>query len=85
MDAFEQALLSHTKRCYSAALALTRNPDRAQNMARHVITEAWQLRDSANGGHDIKKRLLTALRKEYLKDQLDVRAVGKEVEHVECT
>ena len=84
-EVFEQVLLLHTEMCFSVALALTRNPNRAQDLARHVITEAWQQRDSANGRHDIKKELLTALRRRYLHDCLEAGAVGKEAALAVCT
>jgi len=68
VEAFEQVLLSYTEMCYSVALALTRNPDRAQDLTRNVLMWAWHLRGSADGEKDIKKKLLIALRKTFLKD-----------------
>jgi len=65
-ETFEQVLLSHAEMCYSVALALTRNPHRAQDLARHVLTWAWHLRDSADGEKDIKKKLLEVLRERFL-------------------
>jgi DNA-directed RNA polymerase specialized sigma24 family protein len=63
---FEQVLLSHAELCYSVALALTRDPYRAQDLARHALTWAWHLRDSADGKENIKKRLLEVLRERFL-------------------
>jgi DNA-directed RNA polymerase specialized sigma24 family protein len=74
VEVFKQALLSHAEMCFSVAFALTRDPDRAQDLAAHVLTRAWQLRDSVNGRHDVKKTLLTALRKRYLEVGCGVRA-----------
>ena len=68
VDTFEQVLLSYTKMCYSVALALTRNPARAQDLTRNVLTWAWHLRGSEEGEKDIKKKLLIALRKRFLSD-----------------
>lgn len=70
LKAFEQVLLSHTEMCYSVALALTRNPDRARDLTRNVLTWAWHLRSSADGEKDVKKKLLIALRKGFLKNYL---------------
>jgi DNA-directed RNA polymerase specialized sigma24 family protein len=67
-EAFEQVLLSHTDMCYSVALALTRNPDRAQDLTRNVLTSAWHERGGEDGEKQIKKKLLIALRKTFLKD-----------------
>lgn len=64
--AFEEILVSYAEMCYSVAFALTRNPHRAQDLARHVLTWAWHLRDSADGGKDIEKKLLKALRDRFL-------------------
>jgi DNA-directed RNA polymerase specialized sigma24 family protein len=68
VDTFEQVLLSYTEMCYSVALALTRNPGRAQNLTRNVLTWAWHLRGSTDGEKNIKKKLLIAMRKTFLKD-----------------
>ena len=65
-EAFEQVLLSYAEMCYSVALALTRNPRRAQNLARYVLTWAWHLRDSAHSKKDIKRKLLEVLRERFL-------------------
>jgi DNA-directed RNA polymerase specialized sigma24 family protein len=74
-DVFEQVLLSHAEMCYSVALALTGNPEGAQNLAREILTEAWHLRDSAHGRKELKKRLLLGLREKFLKDRSEARAV----------
>lgn len=63
--AFEEVLGSYVDMCYSVAFALTRNPDRAQDLARHVLTWAWRLRDRAHGRKDIKKQLLEVLRERF--------------------
>ena len=68
LEAFEQVLLSHTEMCFSVALALTRNLDQAQDLTRNVLLWAWHLRGSAAADKDIKKKLLIALRKTFLKD-----------------
>ena len=65
-EAFEQVLLSYAEMCYSVALALTRNPRRAQNLARYVLTWAWHLRESADAENGIKKKLLKVLRERFL-------------------
>ena len=84
-DIFEQALLSHAEMCYSVALALTHDPKRAQELARRVLTGAWQLRNSANGREDIKRKLLTALRRRHLKDCIAIRADENKMALAECT
>ena len=63
---FEEVLISYAEMCYSVAFALTRNPDRAQDLARHVLTWAWHLRDSADGEKGIKRKLLKVLRERFL-------------------
>lgn len=77
-EVFEQVLLSHAEMCYSVALALTRNPERAQELARQVLTGAWHLRDSAQSRDNIKKKLLTALRQRFLQDRREALAVTSE-------
>ena len=77
-EVFEQILLSHAEMCYSVALALTRDPDRAQELARHVLTDAWHLRESAEGRAHIKKKLLTGLRQRFLLDRCKPFAIMKE-------
>ena len=67
-EAFEGVLLSYAEMCYSVAFALTRNPERAQDLARHVLTWAWGRRDSADGQKDIKRKLLEVLRERFLQD-----------------
>ena len=67
-EAFEGVLLSYAEMCYSVAFALTRNPERAHDLARHVLTGAWGLRDSADGQKDIKRKLLEVLRERFLQD-----------------
>lgn len=84
-DAFEQVLLSHTEMCYSVAFALTRNPVRARNLTRNVLTWAWHLRRSADSGKDIKKKLLTALRETFLKDYRQPCGLGNHAMHEENT
>ena len=71
-EAFEEVLLSYAEMCYSVAFALTRNPHRAQDLARHVLTWAWHLRDSAHGEKDIKKKLLEVLRERFLQHYCQV-------------
>ena len=70
--AFEEVLISYTEMCYSVALALTRNPKRAQDLARHVLTWAWHRRDSAHSEKDIKKKLLKVLRDRFLQHYCQV-------------
>lgn len=68
----EQVLLSYVEMCYSVALALTRDPNRAEGLARSVLAEAWHLRDTVLDKKDIKRNLLTALRKNFLNDHCRV-------------
>ena len=65
-EAFEEVLISYAEMCYSVAFALTRNPHRAQDLAKYVLTWAWHLPDSAHGKKDIKKQLLEVLRERFL-------------------
>ena len=65
-EAFEQVLLSYAEMCYSVAFALTRNPDRAQDLARHALTSAWRLRNGADGEKNVKRKLLEVLRERFL-------------------
>jgi DNA-directed RNA polymerase specialized sigma24 family protein len=67
-ETFEQVLLSYAERGYAVAFALTRDPDRARDLARHVLTSAWHLRDGTHGKREIKTKLLTALRNRFLKN-----------------
>ncbi len=83
-EAFEQVLLAHAEMCYSVALALTRDPEQAQELAGRVLTRAWCLRNSARGRESIKTKLLTALRGKYLKDRLDAGAAGNEAGFAEA-
>jgi DNA-directed RNA polymerase specialized sigma24 family protein len=85
VEVFEKALLSHTEMCFSVAFALTHNPNRAEDLARRVLTEAWRLRGSADGGHGIKKKLLTALLKGYLNDCLEASAFENEAANAVST
>jgi DNA-directed RNA polymerase specialized sigma24 family protein len=71
-EAFEQVLISYAEMCYSVAFALTRNPHQAQDLARHVLTWAWHLGDSADVEKGIKKRLLNVLRERFLQDYYQV-------------
>ncbi len=66
LEGFEQVLLSYAEMCYSVAFALTRNPRRAQDLARYALTRAWLLRATAAGRKDIKHTLLKTLRERFL-------------------
>ena len=74
----DQVLLSYVEMCYSVALTLTRNPDRAQELAGSVLTAAWHSRDTVLDKRDIKWNLLTALREEFLNDRWDALAKSSE-------
>jgi len=63
---FERVLLSHVEMCYSVALALTRNPDRAKALARYALTWAWRRCESPDDQKDIKRKLLKVLREWFL-------------------
>lgn len=65
-ETFEAVLISYAEMCYSVAFALTRNPQRAQDLAKYVLTWAWHLRDSADREKDIKTKLLSVLRERFL-------------------
>jgi DNA-directed RNA polymerase specialized sigma24 family protein len=52
--------------CYSVALALTRSPDRAEDLARYALTWAWRRRESLDEQKDLKRKLLTTLRERFL-------------------
>lgn len=65
-EAFEEVLLSYTELCYSVALRLTRDPDRAQGLARYTLAWAWQERNKADGTIDIKQKLLQSMRERFL-------------------
>jgi DNA-directed RNA polymerase specialized sigma24 family protein len=77
-DLLEQVLLSHAEMCYSVALSLTRDPERAQDLARQLLTGAWRLRDRAHGRKELKRNLLSAFREKILKDRRAARADGNE-------
>ena len=62
----EQVLLSYVDMCYSVAFALTRNPHRAQDLARYALTRAWHMRDNVDAKRNIKRHLLKALRERFL-------------------
>ncbi len=63
---FEQNLLSYTDLCYSVALALTRNPYDAEDLARDVMTRIWLLRHYNSAKTVTKKELLMQLRERFL-------------------
>ena len=63
---FEKVLLSYVEMCYSVAFALTRNPRRAQELAKYALTRAWHMRDNADGKVNTKRELLQALRERFL-------------------
>ena len=75
-DRFEQLLLTYVEMCYSVALALTRNPYDAQDLARAVVIAAWHLRGNAGARTNIKMKLLTALREEFL------HHYGRDLRHI---
>ncbi len=63
---FERTLLSHVDLCYSVALALTHNPDRAAALAKETLSWAWQHNGGAWDRDSIKRVLLRELRDRYL-------------------
>lgn len=64
---FEQVLLSHVGMCYSVALALTRNPNRAAELSKEVLSRAWQCNAGAWDANSLKMALLSELRARYLR------------------
>ena len=62
----EQVLLSYVDMCYSVAFALTRNPHRAQDLARYALTWVGRMRDNVDSSPTIKQELLKALRERFL-------------------
>ncbi len=66
LDSFESVLLSYAEMCYSVAFALTRNPQRAEDLAKHALTQVWHLRNGVGGRNAVKKALLSALRERFL-------------------
>ena len=62
----EQVLLSHVEMCYSVAFALTRNPHRAQDLARYALTWVGRMRDNVVSRPTINQELLKALRERFL-------------------
>lgn len=80
-DHFGQLLLSHVDMCYSVAFALTRNPYDARDLSREVLIKAWHLRGDAGAETNIKMKLLTALREEFLQHyRKDLRHIVREIE-----
>lgn len=67
-EAFEDILLAHVELCYSVAFALTANPGDARDLTRYVLTWAWHLRDTVDIEVGIKAKLLSTLRKTYMRD-----------------
>ena len=67
-ETFERILLSYAEMCYSVALALTNDPEQAQDLARGVLTQAWRVCDHGESRKNIKKKLLKELRKQFLQD-----------------
>ena len=63
---FEQALMSHVEMCYSVALALTKSPKRAAELARETLSWAWQSNGGAWDAHSMKMALMSDLRDRYL-------------------
>ena len=62
----EQVLLSYVDMCYSVAFALTRNPHRAQDLARYALTWVGRMRDNVDSRPPIKQELLKELRERFL-------------------
>jgi len=67
-ESFERILLSYAEMCYSVALTLTNDSEQAQDLARGVLTQAWQVCDHGESRKNIKKKLLKELRKQFLQD-----------------
>lgn len=63
---FEEVLVSYAEMCYAVAFALTRNPERAEELARYTLTWAWRLRDSTEMQKNTKRKLLKVLRERFL-------------------
>ena len=66
VDRYGQILLSYVEMCYAVAFALTRHPNRAEDIARYVLLRAWRVRDNMDSPESIKQNLLTALRQRFL-------------------
>lgn len=62
----EQDMILYTELCYSVALALTRDPEEAKNLALCTLNSTWHLHDRPESRNEIKMKLLTALRARYL-------------------
>ena len=70
---FERELLSHIELCYSVALALTRNPNRAAELAKETLSWAWQRDAGAWDANSMKMALLSELRDRHLRHDRIVR------------
>jgi DNA-directed RNA polymerase specialized sigma24 family protein len=64
---FERVLLSHVELCYSVALALTQDPNRAAKLAKETLSWAWQRSGGAQDADAIKMTLLSELRDRYVR------------------
>lgn len=65
-ESFERFLLSQVEVCYSAALALTRDPYDARDLTRAAVTNVWYLHDSSRGDSSIVMELLAVLRRRFI-------------------
>lgn len=68
VEVFDHVLLSYVEMCYAVALALTHDRNDAHDLAKEVLTEAWNLREKANAVKHIKYTLLVALRKKFMEE-----------------
>ena len=64
---FERELLSHVDLCYSVALALTHNPNRAVALVKETLQWACQRQKGAWDEDTMKMTLLRDLRARYLR------------------
>jgi DNA-directed RNA polymerase specialized sigma24 family protein len=85
-EVFEQVIISYARMCYSVAFALTRDQKHAEDLAKHTLTWAWNMRDRSDSKKDIKNKLLKIMRERFLQyyrqdpDILaDEAAIGEEI------
>jgi hypothetical protein len=64
----EQAVLLHLELCYSVALLLTRDVNRALALTKDTLLWAFQRKDGALDSDAMKRALMSELRDRYVRD-----------------
>ncbi len=82
-ETFGQLLLAQVEMCYSAAVVLTRDPNKARKLTREAVTQIWHLRNGADDSVGLRQNLMAALRDLYKLNETD--DMPREVDRVSST